>query len=82
MRVHRSRTFLLITFIMTTVGDDVVRVVRLLETLYHETRLPYFKAQAWSQWVWMLRDSTRKEWGLSYSGDPNGSDVCLPGGTT
>ena len=60
-------------------GDDIHRVVLLMEKLYLETGVLYFKAQcqAWSQWVWMLSDHARKRWNVTYLGSPNGDDVCL-----
>lgn len=61
-----------------TVGEDIATIIVTMEKLYKETGLEYFKNQAmsWSQWVWMLQESKRKEWGLLYQGDPNGEDVC------
>lgn len=61
------------------VGDDIHQVVVLMEKLYHETGLLYLKAQcqSWSQWVWMLSDHAKQRWNVTYTGSPNGDDVCL-----
>jgi hypothetical protein len=61
-----------------SVGDDIHHIVLLMEKLYRETGLLYFKAQcqAWSQWVWMLDDNARQRWHVLYHGSPNGDDVC------
>lgn len=60
-----------------SVGEDVLALMGLLEKLYLDTGLEYFRHQAmsWSQWIWMLQDSRRAEWGLEYPGHPNGADV-------
>lgn len=62
-----------------SVGDDIHQVILLMEKLYNETGLSYFKSQckAWSQWVWMLSDNARQQWNVTYPGSPNGEDVCV-----
>ena len=62
-----------------TAGRDIQAIMALLEKLYRDTGLEYFRHQArsWSQWVWMLQDSKRAEWQLEYRGDANGEDVCV-----
>lgn len=60
------------------VGEDIQAIMALLQRLYADTGLEYFKHQAmsWSQWVWMLQDEKRELWALAYAGDPEGADVC------
>ncbi len=58
----------------TTVGERIERVVMEMRSLYEATGVEYFNAQAsaWSQWVWMLNDSKRREWQVTYAGDAQG----------
>ena len=60
-----------------TVGGRIERLVMEMLLLYEATGCEYFKSQAsaWSQWVWMLLDSKRREWQVTYAGNPHG---CVP----
>lgn len=51
---------------METVGARVRRIVAELEALGEETGFEFFITQArfWSQWLWMLSDERKREWGL------------------
>jgi hypothetical protein len=62
-------------------GETIEHIIRMFTTLYTDTGLEYFKAQAcaMSQWVWMLPDEKRVAWGLKYKGDPSGADICRGG---
>jgi hypothetical protein len=69
-----------------TIGDRIARIVNDVNYLYDATGVEYFKSQAssWSQWVWMLQDSKRLEWKVSYVGDAHGAQtntVSVRGGT-
>jgi hypothetical protein len=51
---------------VNTVGQDIDRIVQLMDKLYKGTQVEFFytQAQAWSQWVDMLMPDKKKEWGL------------------
>ena len=59
---------------LKTVGERIEHIVNEMASLYEATGVEYFKAHAsgWSQWVWMLQDSKRREWQITYPGDPQG----------
>lgn len=57
-----------------TVGERIERIVADIAELRKANDLPYFVGQAavWAQWVWMVDNDNRREWGLTYEGSPNG----------
>lgn len=61
------------------VGARIEHIIGMIETLYHDTQLDYFKAQAngWYQWVWMLPELKRSQWNIRLEGYPNGKDITL-----
>jgi hypothetical protein len=65
----------IITCDLKTVGERIEHIVNEMTSLYEVTGVEYFKAQAssWSQWVWMLLDSKRQEWQITYPGDAHGA---------
>ena len=64
----------------TTVSYEQIRIVIAgMERLYRATGLEYFRSQArsWSQWLWMLSEDKKREWGVPLdAGHPDGLDVC------
>jgi hypothetical protein len=59
---------------MSEIAAKIDIVIKEMQELYRLTELPFFDRQAayWIQWVWMLNDNAREEWGIVRPGHPDG----------
>jgi hypothetical protein len=57
-----------------SVGERIKRLIDEIVSLHEVTGVKFFKSQelAWAHWAWLLEDSKRIEWNLTYAGVPNG----------
>ncbi len=58
------------------IARKIDTVVYEMQELHRLTGLPFFanEATAWRQWLWMLNDRARAEWGITRPGHHHGQD--------